>query len=228
VDNQGLGQQILDSHSGIERPERVLKDDLHVAAQVAEFLATSCKQVAAFEANRTRGGLDESENEPPQGAFARTGFAHQAKGFATPDLKRDFVYCANYMLRARPARETAARGENFRKVLDLNQRHDWIVPKLIGASRCSRRLLVNRPLHDLVLMEGSPPPGSLLPRGYNGTVPKSDPRNQSLPPRGRFSRSAAARPARQTKTFLFTVIVVLLVLAISLARCWHYIHGGAR
>ncbi len=37
MDDQWLGNQIFHAHPGIERAERILKNDLHVAAQTSQL-----------------------------------------------------------------------------------------------------------------------------------------------------------------------------------------------
>ena len=47
-----------DSEPRRERGERVLKNHLHAAAQLSQWLAGECADVGAVEPNRTRGGFN--------------------------------------------------------------------------------------------------------------------------------------------------------------------------
>jgi hypothetical protein len=70
MDDQGFADDILDPHTGIERAERVLKDDLHVAPQPPHLTVTRRDQIAAFEHDLTRGRLNQSEHQAAECAFA--------------------------------------------------------------------------------------------------------------------------------------------------------------
>jgi hypothetical protein len=65
-------------HPRIERGERVLKNDLHVAAHRAKRLALEPADVHAVEPDITARRLDEAENGPAEGGLAAARFAHDA------------------------------------------------------------------------------------------------------------------------------------------------------
>ena len=71
MNDQRFGDDVFDAKAGIERREGILKDDLHIAAQTAHFAWTSREQVAVFETDAARCGLDQAQDQPSEGALAR-------------------------------------------------------------------------------------------------------------------------------------------------------------
>ena len=61
MDRESLGNQIADLHSRIERADRVLEDDLHVAAHLLQVLALQRHHVDAVEAHSARRRLEQAE-----------------------------------------------------------------------------------------------------------------------------------------------------------------------
>jgi hypothetical protein len=60
VDHERLADDFFHSHARIERAERVLEDDLHVAAQAAHISAAGGKQVVAFETDAAGSWFDQA------------------------------------------------------------------------------------------------------------------------------------------------------------------------
>src|SRR4029077_17922562 len=70
VDDERLGDDVLHSHAGIERTERILEDDLHLATEAAQFGRAGGEQIAAVEMNAASGRLNQPQDEPSQSALA--------------------------------------------------------------------------------------------------------------------------------------------------------------
>jgi hypothetical protein len=70
MNDRRLTQNIAHSHAGIERAERILKNDLHVAAQAAQFTGAGGQQVMTIEPKAARSGLDQTQRQPAQRALA--------------------------------------------------------------------------------------------------------------------------------------------------------------
>ena len=105
MNNQRLGNDVFHTIPRIERSEWVLKDDLHITAQVAHLaaaaagIAAQMQQIAAFEKNRAGSRFDEAKNQAPERALARAGFADQAERFPLLDVERDIVDRAHFATR---------------------------------------------------------------------------------------------------------------------------------
>src|SRR5439155_23277839 len=120
VNDQGFADDRADIHARIERGIRVLKDDLDVAAQQAEFAGPELPDILAFKMNLARGRFDQAKHAASGGGFAATGFADQAKRFAAVDMKIDAVH---RMHTAGALAEQAALERKFLgEVLDPEQR----------------------------------------------------------------------------------------------------------
>src|SRR5207245_9711795 len=91
MNDQRLGDDVLDAVTGIEGGKRILKNDLQVAAEAAHFTRAGGEQVAAFEADAAGGGFNQAQDQAAQRAFARSGFANQAKGLAGFDVESDVI-----------------------------------------------------------------------------------------------------------------------------------------
>ena len=83
--------QIADLHPRVERPDRVLEDDLHVLAHLLHALRRERDEVDAVELDLTRGGLEEPEDGASEGRLAAAGLADEANGLASPDVEVDAV-----------------------------------------------------------------------------------------------------------------------------------------
>src|SRR5437899_5745478 len=112
MNDQRLGDDVLDAVTGIEGGERILKNDLQVAAEAAHFTRAGGEQVAAFEADAAGGGFNQAQDQAAQRAFARSGFAHQAEGLAGLNVERDVIDRADIPR------------EYFDEISDFKQWHD--------------------------------------------------------------------------------------------------------
>ena len=71
MDDERLGDDVFHAVTGIERSERILKDDLHITAQAAHIAAARGQQIAAFKAYAAGRRLDQTQNQSSQRALAR-------------------------------------------------------------------------------------------------------------------------------------------------------------
>jgi hypothetical protein len=91
VDHQGLGNDLLDAHAGIEGGVGILKHGLHAAAERLELALRDAGDGLAVKGHASGGGLEESEDDAGDGAFAGAGFADEAEGFSALDGEGDAV-----------------------------------------------------------------------------------------------------------------------------------------
>src|SRR5207244_1535151 len=56
VNDEWLGNDVFDAHARVERAERVLEDDLHIAAQAAHFAVARREQIFSLVENASGGG----------------------------------------------------------------------------------------------------------------------------------------------------------------------------
>src|SRR5690242_3562133 len=122
VHDRRLLENLPDAHPRIERPERILKYDLHIAPQAAHLARTRGEHVAPGETNASRSRLDETQDQPAQRAFAGTGFAHKAKRLALLDIERHIVDGENFA-RCAAAPGGFAERKYFAEIAYFNQRH---------------------------------------------------------------------------------------------------------
>ena len=75
----GLGYEILNGETGIERGEGVLEDHLHLAVYVGLFLFPRVKDALAVIEDLALGGGQQAENNPAEGGLAAAGFTDHAE-----------------------------------------------------------------------------------------------------------------------------------------------------
>src|SRR5437763_4377574 len=126
MNKQRLSDEVFNSHSRIERAERILKNNLHVPSELAQFLAANRQQVAAVKMNCSGRWLNQPQDEPSQGALARSRFSDHAKRFTSVDLQGNVIYGADLSF-GPGSEETFCRQKCFSEILNFNQRHDWIL-----------------------------------------------------------------------------------------------------
>lgn len=117
VDEQRLGEDGADAHARVEAACGILEDDLHVAAEALERVATCGDHVFAFEEDAAAGGWDEAQECAADGGFAAAGFTDETECFAFGDVEGDaidgFDIAADALEQARANREVRL------EVLDL-------------------------------------------------------------------------------------------------------------
>jgi hypothetical protein len=75
VDFEWLGEALSDGEPGIQRPERVLENHLELPAPGSEFPGGQVRDVLAVETNRSRSGLDQTEQGASQRGFPASALA---------------------------------------------------------------------------------------------------------------------------------------------------------
>ena len=91
VDAQALADAVADGRARIERCIRILEDDLHPPAVVAQRRAAQLRDVVPIEHDLAGGRLDEAEQEPSDGRLSASGLADEPKGLATHDPEVDAI-----------------------------------------------------------------------------------------------------------------------------------------
>src|SRR5581483_2089487 len=100
VHGQAFTDEVAHAHARIERADRVLEDDLHVAASRLQLAARERRQLEALEEDLSLRRLDEAEERPPERRLAAPGLADEADGLAAAHLEVDAVHRLH--LRDRP------------------------------------------------------------------------------------------------------------------------------
>ena len=140
VDIQGLADDILHRHTGVQRGIRVLEHHLHLLAvgqhidadlfaqnrlavgahletAILVILLAAVIQHVAVKGNAAAGGLVKLKKGAAHGGFAAAGLAHQTQGLPGTDGEGDVVHRLEGDGLAKPGTD----GEIFFQVLDLNQ-----------------------------------------------------------------------------------------------------------
>ena len=95
MDGEGFAKDRADGHARIERGERVLEHDLHVAPHGAQVAAGKAKHVLSVKGDLAFAGFDEAQHAARRGRLAATGLADQSERFAAVDRKRHAVHRVN-------------------------------------------------------------------------------------------------------------------------------------
>ncbi len=107
-------------HAGIERFERVLKDDLGSRPERGHLRARQREHVFAFEADFTAAGTQETKDQACQRRFAGARFANQRQRLSLLDRQGDILD------RRKPVRRTSKQVvldcETFAKTTYFEQR----------------------------------------------------------------------------------------------------------
>src|SRR5262249_45938601 len=120
MNDQGLADDGADAHARVERGIGVLKDDLDVASQRAQFLAVERQHVLAVKPDLARCRLDEAEHAATGGGLAATGLADESERLARLDVKIDAVDRMDGPALA--LQQTGADRERLGQVADTEQR----------------------------------------------------------------------------------------------------------
>ena len=87
VDDQRFAEDRADRHARIERGERILEDDLHLAPHGAQIVAAEAQHVLPVERRSRRRGLDQAQHAAARGGLAAAGLADQSERLAAIDRK---------------------------------------------------------------------------------------------------------------------------------------------
>ena len=127
-----------DRHARIERGERVLEDDLHVAAERAERRGIELRDVAALEPDLAGGRLDQPQDAAAGRRLARAGFADQPERLARRDVEAHIVDRVHHAGRRAPE-QPPPTCEVLGQILDAQQRLNRLSHRaaISSAARCS-------------------------------------------------------------------------------------------
>ena len=130
---QGLAQDRADAHAGVERGVWVLEHDLEVAPATAQVPAPKVRHVGAVEADRSRGGLFQGDDEATDGRLATARLADEAEGLALSHGEGDIGDCldaADLALQHGPGGD----GELLYELVDLDD--DLAGSELLDSLQC--------------------------------------------------------------------------------------------
>ncbi|EST55134.1 hypothetical protein T458_08575 [Brevibacillus panacihumi W25] len=96
MNDQRVLQDLTDRLAWIQRGERVLKDQLHVAARLAQLGLVQIADIFPLEPDLTVRWLDQAEDAAAGRRLAAAGFANNTDGFARIDGQVDPVDCPDY------------------------------------------------------------------------------------------------------------------------------------
>jgi hypothetical protein len=121
VDHQRLADDLQHRHSRVERRERVLKNDLHVAPDRLQLAPRHRRQVhhlaLVTEPDLAGSRLRGPEHHPTGGGLAAAGLAHQPERLALLDLETDAIDRLD--VANGPAKQTTLDREVFLDLLDV-------------------------------------------------------------------------------------------------------------
>ena len=113
MDREPFAHDRADGHARVERRERILEDDLHLAPQLAQRRARRATSTS-LPSNSTlaRRRLDEAEDRAARRRLAAARFADEAERLAGRDVERDAVHGA-HRVRSRVRRRPCLIGKCF-------------------------------------------------------------------------------------------------------------------
>ena len=88
---EALADDVEDRHPGVQRPERVLEDDLHPAPQRPHVVGVDVGQLVAVEDDLAGGRRRQLEDGPAERRLAAAGLADEAEDLAGEDVEVDAV-----------------------------------------------------------------------------------------------------------------------------------------
>ena len=119
VDREPLRDQVADLHARVERPDRVLEDDLHVPARLLQVLAAEPDDVDAVEHDLAGGRLEQAQDRPTERRLAAPGLADEPERLASADVEIDAV--DGLQVAGRALEEPLADGEVLLQTSDAQQ-----------------------------------------------------------------------------------------------------------
>ena len=88
---ESLADDVEDRHPRVERPERVLEDDLHPAPQRPHVVGVDVGELVAVEHDGAGGRRRQLEDGPAERGLAAAGLADEAEDLAGEDVEVDAV-----------------------------------------------------------------------------------------------------------------------------------------
>ena len=122
MNGHGLGDNLSDGHTRVERSIRILEDKLHLATHVLDLMLAHLGNIFALEEHLTGGRLGQTHDGAARRGLAATRLANQTKGLARINLKRDVIYSRDDTLGEALGEHAGLSGKLLREVLDLQQR----------------------------------------------------------------------------------------------------------
>ena len=122
VDLQPLADDLAHPHARIERGIRVLKDDLHLPAHVAELALGERQDIFPLEVDLAGRRLDQPQDGPAQGGFPASRLSHQPESLPLFDCQADPVDGPDLPLV--PGKQPRTHGKILLQVMDLKQTHN--------------------------------------------------------------------------------------------------------
>ena len=122
VNGHGLGDDLTDSHTRIERSIRILEDELHLATHILDLMLAHLGNIFTLEEHLTGGRLGQAHDGATRRGLTATGLADQTKGLARIDLERNVVHSRDDTLGEALGEHAGLSGKLLREVLDLQQR----------------------------------------------------------------------------------------------------------
>ena len=122
VNGHGLGDDLANGHTRVQRSIRILEDKLHLATHVLDLMLAHLGNVFALEEHFAGRRLGEAHDGTARGGLTATGLADQTKGLARIDLERNVVHSRDDTLGKTLGEHAGLSGELLREVLDLQQR----------------------------------------------------------------------------------------------------------
>ena len=121
MNEQRLRDDVCDAETRIQRTERVLKDDLHVAAQSPQFILAKRQQVLTIKVDTSGRWFDKPQDQTTERAFSRPGFANHPERFTRLDSEGHPVDGAHLSASA-SVEKRLAEWEDFRQITNFYQR----------------------------------------------------------------------------------------------------------
>ena len=121
VNLDSLADDRSHAHPRIQRRVRILKHELHLLPQRAQFRAAKRREIAAVEIYGALGRLEQFQNQPPQRRFARSRLADQSQRLARLNLQIDAGH--RFYRKLCPADDARrSRRKLLAEIHDANQR----------------------------------------------------------------------------------------------------------
>ena len=83
---------LRDRHAGVQRGERVLKDNLHPGAHPPHLGVAEPVDRHIVEDNLTGGRLNQPQDGAPRGGFSAAGFSHHTQSAALVNLEGHIIH----------------------------------------------------------------------------------------------------------------------------------------
>src|SRR6185369_3850030 len=88
---EALANDVADLHARIERPARILKDELQLAPKASQFRAVQFGNLRAIERQLSSARLHQAHKNSSERGLSASGFPDQAECLAAADIQIDAV-----------------------------------------------------------------------------------------------------------------------------------------